>query len=730
MKNRKTSSLRLKSDSRISSLSDLFNTNAEELCEVSIYMFEVIEILRNSPMYSNNESLSKYIDLCRVINFTKIADMLHLITHYGAVSDRALEECTDAKEAGRLMTRKSYTDIYLNLYQLDSIDCELDQMYPDPITTKDRAKWYSAASNLLINALMGAKVQIDKLSHKLYFTNHSGERVFIENFTAQSFVSFLDIVLHTSRSFGIQIDWTTDLLNKFVNSILETETFSTDSIANDIIQFNDCYVENGEFKVGKYQYIPRFYIERDIWEVVESRRVSKRVQEIDDFLLHLSDYDDDTVAVFLSRMSTFLMNSETLKSAYSNTINVLYGASGQNGKSLFLSILKKIFNPENIMYAGLRDFNNRNYSLPQMCQSLLVVDEDASDLQLDSDATSAIKQFTHGQTMYVRSIYEKVKSYRPRAMVVACTNHMPTAVDKSDGFNRRFSIFTQTSKLVNRDHKRSEDWFKTIKSFEASQYLLELLVLAHLENMRRESLLENSERMKEINEDFVEKNDSAVMYIRSVGLKEIINKPVKMVRENYERWCEDNGVVALKNKFNTTLETKFGLKSKLINIKNLALDESDLLANGFKSDMRQIRSWVHSDEELTKKYLDMYRFSMDQTNDLDDLYKLSSTDPIRKLTSDIVELIDSKNEVSDRTDDEIIHRISILMNEESYQRQSSVISSVRSRLKSLYKTEIKTVSDLTKDEYDRYISIGQYSKSLTEALKDPRRQVLIYLKKK
>lgn len=730
MKNRKTSSLRLKSDSRISSLSDLFNTNAEELCEVSIYMFEVIEILRNSPMYSNNESLSKYIDLCRVINFTKIADMLHLITHYGAVSDRALEECTDAKEAGRLMTRKSYTDIYLNLYQLDSIDCELDQMYPDPITTKDRAKWYSAASNLLINALMGAKVQIDKLSHKLYFTNHSGERVFIENFTAQSFVSFLDIVLHTSKSFGIQIDWTTDLLNKFVNSILETETFSTDSIANDIIQFNDCYVENGEFKVGKYQYIPRFYIERDIWEVVESRRVSKRVQEIDDFLLHLSDYDDDTVAVFLSRMSTFLMNSETLKSAYSNTINVLYGASGQNGKSLFLSILKKIFNPENIMYAGLRDFNNRNYSLPQMCQSLLVVDEDASDLQLDSDATSAIKQFTHGQTMYVRSIYEKVKSYRPRAMVVACTNHMPTAVDKSDGFNRRFSIFTQTSKLVNRDHKRSEDWFKTIKSFEASQYLLELLVLAHLENMRRESLLENSERMKEINEDFVEKNDSAVMYIRSVGLKEIINKPVKMVRENYERWCEDNGVVALKNKFNTTLETKFGLKSKLINIKNLALDESDLLANGFKSDMRQIRSWVHSDEELTKKYLDMYRFSMDQTNDLDDLYKLSSTDPIRKLTSDIVELIDSKNEVSDRTDDEIIHRISILMNEESYQRQSSVISSVRSRLKSLYKTEVKTVSDLTKDEYDRYVSIGQYSKSLTEALKDPRRQVLIYRKKK
>lgn len=730
MENRKTSSLRLKSDRTILSLSDLFNNDAEELCEVSVYMFEVIEILRNSPMYSNNESLSKYRDLCKVIDFTKIADMLHLITHYGAVSEKVLEECADAKEAGRLLTRKTYTDIYLNLYQLKSIDCELDKMYPDPITTKDRARWYSTASNFLINALKGAKVQIDKLSHKLYFTNHQDERVFIENFTAESFVSFLDIVLHTSKSFGVQIDWTTDLLNKFVNSILDNETFSTDSITNDIIQFNDCYVKKGVFIEGKYEYIPRFYIERDVWDVIKTRKVSRHVCEIDDFLLHLSDYDEDTVAVFLSRMSTFLMNSEDLKSNYSNTINVLYGASGQNGKSLFLSILKKIFSPEDIMYAGLRDFNNRNYSLPQMCQSLLVVDEDASDLQLDSEATSAIKQFTHGQTMHVRSIYEKTKAYRPRAMVVACTNHMPTAVDKSEGFNRRFSIFTQTSRLVNRDHKRSEDWFKTVKSFEASQYLLELLVLAHLDNMKRESLLENSSRMKEINEDFVEKNDTAVMYVRAVGLKEIVGKPVKLVKEDYETWCETNGVTALKNKFNTTLETKFSLKSKLVNVKNLTLDESDLLANGFKSDMKQIRSWVHSDEELTKKYLDMYRFSMNMTDDLDDLYKLSSTDPIRKLTSDIVELIDSKNEVSDTTDDEIIHRISVLMNEESYQKQSSVISHVRSRLKRLYRTEIKSVADMTKDEYDRYISIGQYSKSLTEALKEPRRQVLIYREKK
>lgn len=724
------STLRLKSDRKILKLSDFFNVSAEELCEVNTFMFEVIDILRRSPMYSNNESLSKYMDLCKVIDFTKIADMTHLVTFYGVVSDAALESCTDEKLVANLLKRKSYTDAYLSQYSLTSIDGALDELFAEPIGLKDKSKWYSVARQFVLNALRGAKVQIDKISGKLYFTNHLEERVFIEGFTTGSFVSFLGIVLHTSKIFDVQIDWTNDLLIKLVNWILEDDSFSVDSISNDIIQFNDCHVKDGILIKGKYRFIPRFYIERDVWHVVESLEVSMIVKEVDEFLLHLSDYDEDTVKVFLSRMSTFLMNSESLKSNYSNTINVLYGASGQNGKSLFLSILKKIFNSEDIMYAGLRDFNNRNYSLPKMCQSLLVVDEDASDLQLDSDATSAIKQFTHGQVMHVRSIYEKTKAYRPRAMVVACTNHMPTAVDKSDGFNRRFSIFTQTSKLVNRDHKRSEDWFRSIKSFDASQYLLELLVLAHLNNMKRESLLEISDKMKEINEDFVEKNDSAVMYVRSVSLKEIIGRPVKIVREEYERWCNDNGVTALKNKFNTTLETKFSLKSKLVSSKYLTVDKSDLLSNGFKPETKQIRAWVHSDEEITQKYLDLYQYSLDESVEFDDLYKLASTSSIASLSSEIVQVLEENNEVTDRTDDEIIHRISILMNEESYQKQSSVISHVRNHLKKLYHTEIKTVSEMSNEEYDRYLSIGKYSKSLSESLKDPRRQVLIYRDKK
>lgn len=697
----------------------LFNERGLELIEIGKnHQFETMELMRDLPTYSSNESLSQYFELYKTIDFARLADALHLITHYGAVSQDQLNNSSDEKEAARLMMRKIQSDAYLSAHSLDRFDDRLDEAYPEPIGLKDKSKWYSVASNFLTNAFKESKVQINRLSNKLYFTNLEGDRVYIEKFSKSSFISFLDVALHTSKTFDCQIDWTNDLITKYVTFMIEDDLFSTDSIANDIIQFNDCYVKDGVFIKGRYDVIPRFYINFDVYDIIEDRKTRKQVIELDEFLLHLSDYDQDTVKVFLSRMSTFLLNSEKLKTNFSATINVLYGASGANGKSLFLSIFKQIFDSNDIMYAGLRDFNNKNYLLPDMCQSLLVLDEDAADLQLDSASTSAIKQFTHGQSMRVRSIYEKTKTLRPRAMIVACTNHMPTAVDKSEGFNRRFSIFTQTSKLINRDHSRSDEWFDALRSREAIEYLLSLLILAHLDNMKRGRLLENSARMKEINEDFVEKNDSAVMYVRSVGLKEIVGKPVKFVKEHYEQWCETNGVTALKGKFNTTLETKFSLKAKTANPASLTIDQSDLLVTGLSP--TSVRAWVHIDKDIHQKYVDLSKDSAEE------LYQIDLSSGERTIVDQIIEALERSNQIIDYSEDHVKRKISILMSEESEERTSRIIDLVCGRLRKSYTTETSVVKDLSGLDKSRYLSIAKNNDALKSSLSDKRRQVLIF----
>lgn len=707
------------------SFNKCFDLNADKiLLKVKTPMFETLEVLKNSRRFKNNSAFAQYLELCYQIDFTEIADLTYLLTHYGVVTEESLKASVSEKETTNLMIRQSMTSNFLSEHGNKSLTNEDVLSNKKPFTLKDKSAWYSKFKSYLNEAFSEIKMTIDLLHKRLIYTDReSKERKSIDNYSSVSFVKFLQIVLHTSKIFDLQNDWTEDLLIRYVSDLEKDDDFSLSSINNSIIQFNDCYVKDGTFIEGDYPFVPRFYIHWSVYGVVKNRKTSLECKEMDEFILHLCDYDQETVPVFLSRMSTFLMNRQSLKTNLAATINILYGASGANGKSLFLSILKKIFEQEDVTLASLREFNNRTYQLPKMCQSLLIIDEDSADLQLDHDAVANLKMFSHGQPMEVRSIYEKSRIYNPSAMIVACTNHMPTSVDKSDAFNRRFSIFTQNSKLVSREHFRSEDWFKSLRSDDAARYLLELLILAHLDNMSRGSLLKISSRMKEINEDFVEKNDSAVMYVRSVGLKEIVGKPVKLVKERYESWCETNGVTALKNKFNTTLETKFGLIARNMTLKNLTIDESDLTVIGLSAS-RQIRSWVCRDQDVYQKYLDL------NSDEAEDFYRLDTNQTIVELSTSITDILTSSDLVENATIDEIFRKISILMDDQSEDKIASVSERVERNLRSSFKTEELLVSELTEADYDRYISIAKNNDALHSALSDPNRRVIIFRQKK
>lgn len=707
------------------SFNKCFDLNADKiLLKVKTPMFETLEVLKNSRRFKNNSAFAQYLELCYQIDFTEIADLTYLLTHYGVVTEESLRASVSEKETTNLMIRQSMTSNFLSEHGNKSLTNEDVLSNKKPFTLKDKSAWYSKFKSYLNEAFSEIKMTIDLLHKRLIYTDReSKERKSIDNYSSVSFVKFLQIVLHTSKIFDLQNDWTEDLLIRYVNDLEKDDDFSLSSINNSIIQFNDCYVKDGTFIEGDYPFVPRFYIHWSVYDVVKNRKTSLECKEMDEFILHLCDYDQETVPVFLSRMSTFLMNRQSLKTNLAATINILYGASGANGKSLFLSILKKIFEQEDVTLASLREFNNRTYQLPKMCQSLLIIDEDSADLQLDHDAVANLKMFSHGQPMEVRSIYEKSRIYNPSAMIVACTNHMPTSVDKSDAFNRRFSIFTQNSKLVSREHFRSEDWFKSLRSDDAARYLLELLILAHLDNMSRGSLLKISSRMKEINEDFVEKNDSAVMFVRSVSLKEIVGKPVKLVKERYESWCETNGVTALKNKFNTTLETKFGLIARNMTLKNLTIDESDLTVIGLSAS-RQIRSWVCRDQDVYQKYLDL------NSDEAEDFYRLDTNQTIVELSTSITDILTSSDFVENATIDEIFRKISILMDDQSEDKIASVSERVERNLRSSFKTEELLVSELTEADYDRYISIAKNNDALHSALSDPNRRVIIFRQKK
>lgn len=223
-----------KQNQELRSLDLIIQENSQKV--IDDFLSKKLVVLGESPLYSDSYAVDQYKDLLYEINFTKIADMLHLITHYGAVSAEQIknfENSAEFKVTGgiknadihkRLMSlyvKKSYTEKYLQQYDLRDVDRSLDKIFPNPIGYDER-RWYTVASEMLLNEFRRIDLKIDDRSDCLYFTNDYGERQFVSEFSIGSFAEFLMIMMHTSKIFDYQLDWTKQDLTRLVMS------FSTD----------------------------------------------------------------------------------------------------------------------------------------------------------------------------------------------------------------------------------------------------------------------------------------------------------------------------------------------------------------------------------------------------------------------------------------------------------------------------------------------------------------------
>lgn len=225
-----------KQNQELRSLDLIIQENDQKI--IDSFLSEKLLVLGESPLYSDSYAVDQYKDLLYEINFTKIADMLHLITHYGAVSKAWIEKVTKSLEytyadAGAkqktsrdLAIRRLHAEKYLRQYHLREIDRSLDKIFPNPIGCDER-RWYTVASEMLLNEFRRIDLKIDDRSDCLYFTNNYGERQFVSEFSIGSFAEFLMIMMHTSKIFDYQLDWTKQDLTRLVMSFSTDRRFRT-----------------------------------------------------------------------------------------------------------------------------------------------------------------------------------------------------------------------------------------------------------------------------------------------------------------------------------------------------------------------------------------------------------------------------------------------------------------------------------------------------------------------
>lgn len=449
---------------------------------------------------------------------------------------------------------------------------------------------------LLRNSLKLAKFKIGTTSNVLFYRDfqEDGTEVIdmIDDFNIDDFRQFLLTILSPY------------LKTKYARNIVEfaLEDMVSRGTTDNVIQFKDCYVQDGRVYEGFYRTVSRFLIRRNVYDAVKSQKPTKVVKAVDQLIEHLCDYNEQDVNLMTSILATVFLNNPKLKNSLSPHLRI-FGPSGANGKTTLEELLRQAFGDYNVVATQIAELDNYHF-VETTVQSLIAIDGDASSKTLSNDAAATFKRVVTGDIVRSRQIYGKLRDVRSMCLLLAFCNTLPKSSDKSNAFLRRMTIIKCSDRLI--DSKRfvaNDEWFKELRSDEAAQYLIEKLLIRSQEMIENQEfrLPESSKRVDDLMSKFSNENDSASAWVKEVGVEEVVGYQVKEVREKYESWCEENDKTPLKRQFNEVLEVNFGLERRKVTYMRLNPDSSYHALSKHKGGSA-VNAWQFEDAKRNERY--------------------------------------------------------------------------------------------------------------------------------
>lgn len=392
--------------------------------------------------------------------------------------------------------------------------------------------------------------------------------------------------------------------HRYSKAIVEfaLEDMVSNGTSDNIIQFLDCYVEDGRVYEGMHPTVGRFLIRKKVYEAVKNRKPTKVVKEVDQLIAHLCDYDEKNIKLMVSILATVFLNDQEMKNTLSPHLRI-FGPSGANGKTTLEELLRKGFGNHNVVATQIGELDNYHF-VETTVQSLIAIDGDSSSKALSSDAAATFKRIVTGDTVRSRQIYGKMRDVKSMCLLLAFCNTLPKSSDKSNAFLRRMTIIKCSDRLIDsRRFVANDEWFKNLRSDDAAQYIVEKLLLRAQEMLDQDvlKLPEASKATKDMLTKFSDENDSASSWVKEVGVEEVVGYQVKEVREKYEAWCEENDKTPLKRQFNEVLEVNFGLERRKVTYLRLNPDSSYHALSKHKGGSA-VNAWQFEDNKKNERY--------------------------------------------------------------------------------------------------------------------------------
>lgn len=559
-----------------------------------------LSIYKELLMY---RSILSYIDFRKIRDAIRFMSTKEIYLHYVTKSKEfslaaSQNDVQSALESANAVARQECLSKYSDLVEDESISLNRCSTASERIDFISEFIISEIGEKIRINPTLGLMMveSIDSSKNKKVVT--------IKDYSAESFARLIYALLYREVSYD-------EILRVAKKIELNSVLYSKDST---IIQLKDCYIEDGVVKKGFYtgEALPRFYIDRNAYESVKAGKPTHYCKAVDDLIDHLSNFNKQTRKRLVALMSTIFFNSEDLKNDYNHSIRI-YGKDGRNGKSLFSNLLQRAFGSDNCQIFSIADLSDPK-TLYAVANALVAIDSDSSGRTISEDAAAMFKSLTSGERVQIKGLYQKATTIDTCCSIIAFSNVLPSSSDKTAAYLRRleivrcdYQILDETEEVGSNSQRTlidlTEDWFRELRSPEASQYFFELLVVESQKLLESRALPERSEDMKDLLHRFAEDNDSASAFVHEVGLENIIGFTINEVKEKYQSWCEENDMTELKRKFKQILSEQFGLDTLMTSNHELINQSSSGHALVYSKAKHAVRVWRYKDEEKTEEFL-------------------------------------------------------------------------------------------------------------------------------
>lgn len=457
-------------------------------------------------------------------------------------------------------------------------------------STIDRHALKEILSRQFDTVLEEAKVRINSLNSTELYYSKDDEIYILENFSIDTFKKFC---LYIFKDYLRISEAST------IEAVMKMRV--TRSADSSVIQLRDCRIESGKVIKGVTSKRASHMIKRSGYQAVIDGKPTTYSKPVDMLLDHISNFDKDTRERLEDLLATIFFNDAGLKASKGGAIR-LFGASGENGKSLFIKLLSKsIGGKPNVVPFKIKDLKDARTAYA-VASSLLMVDPDSSSEKISAASTSFFKECVTADDVDVRPLYGEQRTITPLTLVLVASNNLPKSEDKTDmGYLRRWNIINVKAKLFDSYPDLTNEWFEELLSDKSAQYLFERLLIRSQDLLTR-NLHPKSQHMLENDLKHVDDNNSAKLYVEDRTIERIVGFSVKEIKEDYELFCERNDLNVLKKHFKETLDNLFDLTDRAVKITRLS-ESSEAFSLLYSGQVKAIRAYQHKDEKENSRIL-------------------------------------------------------------------------------------------------------------------------------